>query len=49
MMDHPVLSEVTHMGLRPRVHAGFLRAWTAKGLDEQVISHMQVCACINTS
>ena len=40
--DHPVIGEMTHLGLKPRVHSGFYKAWTAKGLNTQVVSHMQV-------
>ena len=41
-MDHPILSEVTQLGLRPMVHSGFYHAWTDKGLNHKVIGHMQV-------
>ena len=40
-MEHPV-HEITHLGLRAKVHTGFYNAWTAKGLDLQVVGHMQV-------
>ena len=46
LKDHPVVSEVTHLGLRAKVHSGFYNAWTAKGLDLQVIGHMQVSCFI---
>ena len=41
-MDHPVVSDMAHLGLRPMVHSGFYRAWTDKGLNLQVIDQMQV-------
>ena len=27
---------------QPRVHTGFYQAWVAKGLNQQVLGHMQV-------
>ena len=30
------------MGTRPLVHTGFYKAWTAKGMDKEVLGHIQV-------
>ena len=30
------------LGTRPKVHTGFYKAWTAKGLHTEVIHYLQV-------
>ena len=41
-MAHEPVRGVLWVGTRPMVHSGFYLNWTSKGLNRQVLSHLQV-------
>ena len=44
MCPHPPKRGMTCLGTRPKVHTGFYKAWTAKGLHNEIIQYLQVLA-----
>ncbi|KAK9790342.1 hypothetical protein WJX73_005473 [Symbiochloris irregularis] len=41
-MDHPVMNEIGHLGLRVQVHSGFYNAWAANGLNAKILDRLKV-------
>ena len=47
MSPHPPKRGIPLLGTCPKVHTGFHKAWTARGLHTQVIQYLQVQLCLH--